>query len=230
MKPLPSWAWVLGLALLAIRAEPARGDYGPIRRVVQGTAWTLEEGELAVGLVSPLQYGVIDELTLSTHPVLDLLLTPNVTLKGKVLDRGPVALALNASYLQTFLRSRSGEIPGTLSLWPSVSVAAGSTVSLTFQAGWAMDLSPLRHGVQAGLAMNLLLGPSDLLQVSIQERWMGGGAGFEIPVGVITYGHAWDQVRVTVGIAAGRFPLPIGTGSRVLNLPVWPVVDVWWLL
>lgn len=230
MKHPRPWAWVLVCAALALGPEPARGDYGPIRRVVQGTAWTLDEGELAVGLVSPLQYGVLDELTLSTHPVLDLLLTPNLTLKGKVLDRNPVALALNASYLQTFLRSRSGEIPGSLSLWPALSVAAGRTVSLTFQAGYAMDLSPIRHGVQAGLGMNLLLGPSDLLQVTVQDRWMGGGTGFEVPTGVITYGHAWDQVRITVGIAAGRFPLQIGTGSRVLRLPVWPVVDVWWLL
>jgi len=229
MKPFRSRLWVLAGAGLLLWAGPARGDYGPVRRVVQGTAWTLDEGELAVGIVSPLQYGVLDELTLSTHPVLDLLLTPNVTLKGKVLDQGRVAVALNASYLQTFLRSRSGEIPGSLSLWPALSVVAGSSVSLTFQAGYAMDLSPIRHGVQAGLAMNLLLGPSDLLQVSLQERWMGGN-GFETPTGVVTYGHAWDQVRITVGIAAGRFPLQIASGSEVLRLPVWPVVDVWWLL
>lgn len=216
---------------ILLAAPTARADYGAIRRVVNGSAWTLEQGELAVGIVSPLQYGLLDELTLATHPVLDLLLTPNVALKGKVLDQGPVALSLNASYIQTFLRSSSADVPGSVSAWPSLSIALGDAVSLTAQGGYVMDIAPLSHGASMGLAASFLLGPADLVQISVVEQWFGGGRGWQIPTAVLTYGHAWYRLRLTVGIAAGRFPLQIGSGgAKVLNLPVYPVIDVWWLL
>jgi len=225
---------ILAQALLcaAILLVPARGraDFGTIRRVVNGTAYTLEQSELAVGVLSPVQYGLLDELTIATHPVLDLLLTPNVAIKGKVYD-GPVALSLNATYIETFLTSARKTFPGTISLYSMLTVPIGRAVSLTAQGGYNLDVSPVAHGVMFGLNASFLLGPSDLVQIAVQDQWYSAGQGFRIPTAVVSYSHAWYRLRVSVGVAAGRFPLQIGDGGlRVLNLPVYPVIDVWWLL
>jgi len=222
-------ATLLAMALLLLPL-PARADFGTIRRIVNGTAYTLERGELAVGIFSPLQYGLLDELMVSTHPVLDLLLTPNVALKYKAVDRA-VAFSLNASYIQTFLQSTSGIFPGTLSFYPMLTAPFGQSVSLTVQGGYLLDVSPVSHGVMAGLNLTFLISPTDLVQITIQDQWYGGGRGFQVPTAVVSYGYAWYRMRITVGVAAGRFPLQIGTsGARVLNLPVYPVIDLWWRL
>lgn len=215
--------------LILLAAAPVRADYGSIRRIVSGTAYTLEQGELAVGVLGPVQYGLLDELTVSTHPILDLLLTPNVALKGKVYD-GPVAISLNGTYIQTFLRSAKGVFPGSISLFPMLTVPIGPSVSLSAQGGYLLDVSPVSHGVMFGVNATFLVSPADLIQITFQEQWYGGNRGFQVPTAVVTYGHAWYRLRVTVGVAAGRFPIQTGAGARVLNLPVYPVIDVWWQL
>jgi hypothetical protein len=225
---------ILGPALLCtallLVATPSRADFGTVRRIVNGTAYTLEQGELAVGVFSPVQYGLLDEITIATHPVLDLLLTPNVAFKGKVYD-GPVAISLNATYIETFLNSAQQTFPGTLSLYPMLTVPIGHAVSLTAQGGYNLDVSPVSHGAMFGLNATFLLGPADLVQITVQDQWYSGGQGFRVPTAVVSYSHAWYRLRVSVGVAAGRFPLQIGgNGARVLNLPVYPVFDVWWLL
>ena len=70
--------------------------------VIEGTAYNLREGELTIGIFSPLQYGVSDALTLRIHPVLGLFLTPNLGAQVELVE-GPVTVALAGSYLQTFL-------------------------------------------------------------------------------------------------------------------------------
>jgi hypothetical protein len=224
--PFPA---LLFLACLLI-AAPTRADFGTVRRIVNGTAYTLKQGELAVGIFSPVQYGLLDELTLATHPVLDLLLTPNVAIKGKVYD-GPVAISLNATYMETFLDSAHQNFPGTISLYTMLTVPLGRAVSLTAQGGYNLDVSPIDHGAMFGVNATFLLSPSDLVQITVVDQWYSGGRGLRIPTAVVSYGHAWYRLRVSVGVAAGRFPLQIGDGgARVLNLPIYPVVDVWWLL
>jgi len=221
---------VLLCAALLAAATPARAEYGSVRRIVGGTAYTLEQGELAVGILSPVQYGLLDNLTVSTHPVLDLLLTPNVAVKFKAYD-GPVAISLNGAYIETFLKSAKGTFPGTLSFFPMLTVPIGRAVSLTAQGGYVLDVSPVSHGAMFGINATFLVGPSDLVQITLQDQWYGGGRGFQVPTAVVSYGHAWYRLRVTVGVAAGNFPLQIGdSGAKVLNFPVYPVLDVWWLL
>ena len=215
---------------LVLASSPARADFGSIKRIVNGTAYTLEQGELAVGVLSPVQYGLMDELTVATHPILDLLLTPNVAIKGKVYD-GPVALSLNATYIETFLNSAQQTFPGTLALFATLTVPLGQAVSLTAQGGYNLDVSPIDHGAMFGLNASFLIGPADLIQITLQDQWYRDKQGFRIPTAVVAYSHAWYRLRVSVGVAAGRFPLQIGdSGAKVLTLPIYPVIDVWWLL
>jgi hypothetical protein len=221
----------VAVALVLLLISPtASAEYGTVRRVFLGSAYTLEQGKLAVGVFSPLQYGLLDELMFSTHPVLDLLLTPNLSLKGKVYD-GPVAISFSASYVQTFLKSAKSTFPGMVSAFPMMTVPIGESASLSAQCGYILDVSPLSHGVMIGGNATFLIGASDMIQVSVQALWYAKGRGFQVPTGVLSYGHAWYRMRVTVGIAAGQFPLHVGSGgAKVVNLPVYPVLDLWWQL
>ncbi len=222
------------LAVVAVVATavpaPASGEFGNIRRVFSGTAYTLEQGELAVGIFSPLQYGLFDQVTVSTHPILDLLLTPNVAIRYKVLDRSRVALGIGASYMQSFLSGDARMAPGTVSAFPTLSLPFTDEVALSFQGGYVLDIGPVRHGVLYGANLGWLVGPADLLWVAVQGRYLFG-SGIERPTVMVTYTHAWYQLRLSVGIAVGSFPTQIGTAATdLLDFPVYPVIDVWWLL
>lgn len=213
----------------AVWPSPARGEFGNIRRVFSGTAYTLEQGELAVGILSPLQYGLFDRLTVSTHPILDLLLTPNVALRYKVLDQSRVALGIGASYMQSFL-SVGGDAPGAVSAFPTLSLPFTDEVALSLQGGYTLDIGPVRHGVLYGANLGWLVGPADLIWVAVQGRYRFG-PGIETPTVMVSYTHAWYQIRLSVGLAVGRFPTQVGSKvTDVLDFPVYPMIDVWWLL
>ena len=252
----------LALVALTLVAAPARADFGSVKHVFNGTAYTLEQGQFAVGIVSPIEYGLLDELTLVTHPILDLLLVPNFAIKWKVVDRA-VALAMNVAYVQTFLGVSQLSFPGSATVFPTLSVAFGSSVALSFQAGYVLDVLPrkpapigraspcpsvsrcaaalpvaaaadegqrLDHGVSFGGNVALLLGPSDLLWIGIQGQWYAG-SGIAIPTAIVSYTHAFYRMRLSVGVAAGHFPTQVGTNAaNILDLPVYPVIDLWWLL
>lgn len=217
-------------ALLAAFPVPAQAEFGNIRRVFSGTAYTLEEGELAVGILSPLQYGLFDRLTVSTHPILDLLLTPNVALRYKVLDRSRVALGIGASYMQSFLSGAGRGVPGAVSAFPTLTLPFTDDVALSLQGGYTLYIDPVRHGILYGANLGWLIGPADLIWVAVQGRYRFG-PGIETPTVELLYTHAWYQVRLSVGIAVGRFPTQVGSAATdLLDFPVYPVIDVWWLL
>ena len=55
---------------------------------IEGSAYNLREGELTIGVFSPLQYGVSDRIMLRIHPVLGLFLTPNLGAQVELIE-GP---------------------------------------------------------------------------------------------------------------------------------------------
>jgi hypothetical protein len=56
----------------------------------RSTADTLAPGRWSVGALDPLRLGVTHELELVTHPVLDLLLSPNLEARVAFVRRGPL--------------------------------------------------------------------------------------------------------------------------------------------
>ncbi len=225
--PSAGVALMVGLALLP---QVARAEYGHVRRVHDGTAYTLEKGEFSVGLLGPVQVGVLDELTVVTHPVLHLLLTPNVVIRGKVLD-GPVALALNLGYIQTFLDPRRLHFPGTLSFFPLLTVPVSQRVALSGQVGYLLDVSPVAHGVLFGGGLAVLVSRADLVNLQVQDEYYRDPTGVRRPTVLLTYTHAFYRLRVRAGVAIGRFPVQVGASSTdIRNLPAYPVVDLIWVL
>ncbi|MBM4396421.1 MAG: hypothetical protein FJ087_12130 [Deltaproteobacteria bacterium] len=218
------------LALAALLAPaPSRADFGEIRRVTAGTAYTYERGEFAVGVLGPLEYGVVDELTLTTHPVLHLLLTPNVAAKWKFLDLGAVAMSMSVGYIQTFLDR--DVFPGSAAFFPMLTVPIGKRVSLTAQGGYLLDIGPTAHGATFGGGVAVLASTADLVRVLVQEEWYRDVRGFSRPTVLVTYTRAFYQLRLTAGVAIGRFPIQVGnTPADVQEWPAYPIVDVWWQL
>ncbi len=219
-----------GFTALAVLAasRPARADFGDVRKITGNTAYTLEKGGFAVGVISPIQYGILDNLLLTLHPLLYLLLTPNACLKWKIFDLPGVAMSVSATYIETFLAKDS--FPGSVSVFPSLSVPIGSRVSLSAQGGYVLDVYPVGHGATFGGSVAVLVTESDLLQFTVQDEWFRG-SGFVRPTGIVAYTHAFYQMRITAGVAVGNFPIQVGDATTsIKNLPAYPVLDVWWLL
>ncbi|NOZ01462.1 MAG: hypothetical protein GXP54_06180 [Deltaproteobacteria bacterium] len=230
---------LLAFTLIAAAAIPrparAQAGFGEVRQVLDGTAYTLEEGDLTVGILGPIRYGLLDQLMIVTHPVLHLLLTPNALLKWKAYD-GDAALAFNLGYIQTFLDSKS--FPGTVSFFPTVSFPINWRVVISAEAGYLLDLSPITHGVMFGSSFSVLITDSDLLSLHVQDEYYWDGGGLTTPTIILAYSHAFYRMRLKVGLAVGRFPIQVGTTTRTngdivpdnRELPVYPVIDLWWQL
>jgi hypothetical protein len=248
---------------VVLAAGDARAYWKSTGRVVMNSAYTLEEGELAIGVLSPLQYGVSDTVTIAIHPVLALLLTPNVSARYKVYD-GPVTVSIAGSYLQTFLERVAIEsqapaaeealpylreqdlvsivdtgFPGYVELGTLVSIPLGDSVTLTPYAGYSFKFFTIvedgletrlsDHGLSYGLGTNWLIGPSDLLSLQVQALWSAERIAQDIPTATLVWAHAWEEIRIGVGVAVGTFPIRTGEAIEdLVELPVYPYLDLWW--
>ena len=75
------------LATFLITAPiPANAVWHNTREVVLGTANTLEQGELIIGILMPAVYGITDDLMLTIHPISWALLSPNGSLRFRLVD------------------------------------------------------------------------------------------------------------------------------------------------
>lgn len=221
------------LALVACMSMPgrARADFGDIRNVFAGTAWTLQEGDFVVGIIGPMTFGLVDQFTLTTHPILDLLLIPNVNLKWKFFDNDKVAMALDIAYIQSFLDTELTDIPGSLSPYLILSVPIKDVAAMTFRAGYVLELSPNSHGLTYGAEISWLVTAADLISVGVSGQYHPHGRGADVPTVTATYTHAWDSVRLSVGVAVGSFITRVGDKPEdFFDIPVYPIIDVWWLL
>lgn len=199
--------------------------------IVEGSAYTFERGTFSMGVYSPLQYGATDWLMLSTHPILHLLLTPNVNVRARALE-WPVALSLQAGYQQTFLDERGGGFPGTAHGEVLVSRSLGGRVVLTALAGYAWGITPSDHRIQVGGTVHVLLGRADLLMAQVSELYSATRSEWERPSGLLFYAHAWHMFHLGAGLAVGRFSfLPWEDVSfDAGGVPLYPVIDAWWRL
>lgn len=228
------WRWApavvaLAVALGLLAPRPARAEWEDTRRVVAGSAHTFERGTFSLGIFAPLQYGALDSVMLSTHPVLDLLLTPNVGIRVRVYD-GPAVVSLQLDYQQTFLGERDGHFPGALANLALVSIPLGWRVGLSVFGGHAWRIGEDVSEVPFGGTLHVLISPSDLLQLQVLAGWASSGEGWQRPSGQLLYAHAWTRMHLGVGVAVGRFAFVPWEDQRleVSGVPVFPVVDAWW--
>jgi len=217
-------------ACTALAPLPGYSKFDGIRSVTEGTAFTLAKNDLAVGLLSPLQYGALERLTISTHPVLYLFLTPNIALRAKALESS-VTLSFETSYLQTFLENATVRFPGYVSTYPVLSIPFANFAALSFRTGYVFDIEPKHHGVLFGGGIAFLIGNSHLINLQAQDSYFASTNEIETPLLTLTYTHAFYRLRIRAGLAVGHFPIQVGSSSAdVKDVYVFPVFDLWWKL
>lgn len=220
---------LVALALLLLPGT-AFGTWNGPEEVTLGSAHTLEQGAFEMGVFSPLQYGAHDRVTLATHPVLHLLLTPNLALRVRALD-GPIVLSVQLGYQQTFLGERDGGFPGTVHAELLLSARLGSVVGVTAIGGYAWAFNPADHRLHFGGTLHFLVSRADLIMVQVlATHSFFDTLATDWPAIQILYAHAWHTFHLGVGVAVGRYEfVPWEDVSLDVNgVPIYPVIDVWW--
>ena len=243
------------LALTLIWGGPARAWDHP-REIVHGSARVLGKGETIVGIVSPLAYGLVERVTIFTHPALLLLLTPNLWARVNILDDSS-AVALEAGYQQSLLVLEYGEttesetetgstdpMPGYFQAGVVFSQALGRSVQLSAATGYLVrfggfttDLNQHNSGVYYRLNGHLLFNEVNLLLAEVRGDWFNGD-GSHYPTGTLIYARQLGRTRLGIGAAFGEFPISTdfknatdprsGQAGDTVAIPVYPWVDLWW--
>ncbi|HIA04765.1 MAG TPA: hypothetical protein EYN66_23205 [Myxococcales bacterium] len=215
-------------------ATPVSAHWNTPSEVIHGTAFTLEEGEFVFGLMSPIAYGASDTITFITHPVMWLLLTPNASIRWRINDMDKLSVALNIDATQTLsLEDESTAIldprpQGQYNLGFSASLAIGRRFIITGGTGYQRDVAPDNNKWAFSGGTTILFSPVHMLLLQ-------GGATATLDTlevadthFMLMYAHAWESVRASVGLAYGQFPIVLGEGTEAVEVPIWPVLDIWW--
>ena len=183
--------------------------------IVHNGAYTLDEEEFLIGIFTPLQYGVLEDLTISLHPFLELLLTPNVGLRYQVLKE-PVGVSLTAGYVQTFIREREeGGYPGRLEFGSMVSIPLNNSMVVTPYLGYLMDFATLDSVVQVEEVMTTRASGSvdfatreniDTLDFLIVRHGLSYGMGFNWIIN--SENILLAQIRAVVALNTSLHELP----------------------
>jgi hypothetical protein len=197
--------------------------------VVYGNAAPLRRGELRIGVFAPMQYGAQERITLISHPILDLLLTPNVTIRLNLLHRSWGALSLDGGYAQSFLKEVSGGYPGFGTFSAIQSVYLFDRVTLSARLGYLFAFTPTEDFLLPSVYLTVLLPGSYLVHVSgLFPRSIDRGVGQDAS-GKLLIMRRFQSFLVALGLSVGRpWLLDVPIMSAPVETPVYPLVDVIW--
>jgi hypothetical protein len=225
---------VAALLLLAIPARALAWD--DVREVIHGSSRTLERGEMKVGIITPLAYGIHDRVTLFIHPALLLLLTPAVWLRVAALDKA-AGLAFEMGYQQSWLKTDTSDRPGFLQAGIVYSQAIKKSGQLTLAVGYLAEfgragIADQWLGLYWRVGANILIGANDMLLADIRGVALVG-EGHRIPSGSLIYAHQFGRLRLGAGASFGRFPISSnfsGSAADDESVPLYayPWFDLWW--
>lgn len=241
------------LAAFALGATLAAGAIGSVARaewrrttdIELNTAFTLEEGTLSIGILSPLTVGVTESFQASIHPVLLLLGQPSLAFRVRLTPVGDVTASLNLAGAWSFIQRETvggepssaateGErvgFPGTLQLTETTTFRLGSRFLLSAGGGFATDFlgeEPVRGLVELHLSVHWLAAARHMLMVQLMTylpvteavRWLRPSAQLL---------YAWaagSSVQLALGLGLGEWVWE-KSDTRRTTLPVFPMVDVW---
>lgn len=222
----------LVLAVLLTLAAPARADWTGPRDIVHGTANTLEQGELLIGIVTPAIYGITDSITLVVHPLNWLLLSPNAGLRVRVVDTELLRFSLYgeaAITIQDDDESSTVNDPrplAHLNFGALITFDVGGWVMLTAGTGYQADFDPSEHNVYFWGGVNWLINRSNVLLLQGGAHYAFGSDQVVRAQGSLMWAYAWDVARLGVGVAVGQYPVVRVSGVAAIA-PVWPILDYW---
>ena len=246
----------VGIVVISILwSGPVRAWDHP-REIIHGSARVLEKGETIVGILSPLAYGLVERITIFTHPALLLLLTPNLWARFSLLDDDS-AIALETGYQQSLLvleygdttaddtdSSSANPMPGFFQAGVIFSQILGRHVQLSAATGYLVrfggfttDLNEHTSGLYYRLNGHLLFGEVNLIMAEVRGSWFSN-ASISFPTGTLIYARQLGRTRLGIGAAFGEFPISTnfnnatdprqGQSGDTVALPVFPWVDLWW--
>ena len=227
---------VTTLALLTSSARPAHAVWADGADLIYRSAHTLDEGEFEVGIFSPLQYGINDQIQISLHPILLLVLTPHASLRWRVLPEGAVTLALDLTATWSFLNKEDiyqrridddqtcaeCGFPGSTQLTTTLSWEINENLTWSVGGGVGMDLldvAPLRGLVELHTSMIWRIDTENLLMAHANinlHPWHDDPTSREQIQ--VMYAHAWGFIHLGIGLAFGDFIFVEAVGS-VRDLP-----------
>lgn len=216
------------LLLILCWSQAARADFDGIHSIVTHSAATLQDHEVMIGVFTPLGYGINDDISVFLHPILELLLTPNLYIRARVLARKNMDISIQTGYMQSFLDPSRVHIPAAGHLLLLTTFYPGKNWSIGANTGYIFLLNPVDHGIQAGIDANWLITPSNMITLSISEQWFYHRQ-FQTPYGQLVFTHAFDTIRISAGLAFSRIPLQVGP-SEIKIFPIFPILDMWWRL
>jgi len=225
----------MAIAVLLLASIPAQARWDGSRSLVHSTAFTLEAGEFSIGVFSPIIYGATDTVTISVHPILWLLLTPNGGVRWKAWQNHYMTLALTFEGAREFGLEGAGKghdprPRGRISAGTSVTFDLGRHVLLTAQTGYRQHLDPDDQNISFGGSASFLMGSSNMILAQGGTMFSFGKGELVSPTAMVMYAHAWENMRAAVGLAYGEFPIVLDDDGDIdlLRANVWPVLDLWW--
>lgn len=228
--------------------ETARAEWKSVQQVTLGTAQVLEQGALTFGVFAPLAYGVSNRLMLQSHPILDLLLVPNVSGRYRIADGRTWIVSATGGFKRSHFQP-GGADAATTAESPGEGLG-GVTATRYFGSRWALtgsllysahfdapsgdEFVPLTHGLAGSAEVHFLLSPDDLLTGSLHLRHDFTLGAPDVPVGTLAWVHSFQHflggAHLVLGVTAGDSASSGALGAWLLELPVFPMVDLWWRL
>lgn len=229
-RPLPLLLAICAVQL-AFVPRSAVAEIREARQINFGTARVLDQGSGRFGILSPLGYGVSNRLTVESHVIFMLLLTPNFSARFRLSDNRRGAVSLLAHYEQSFYRSSTQDKAGTpgefntgviATFYPQTKVALSG--SLLYAAALGLPRCPevpadgpappcshtatadaaVNHGVALSASAHFVLTPTDLLFVSGFFRYDFTRGLRDTPIGMLLWTHQFPQVAIQLGVEAGE--------------------------
>ena len=183
---------------------------------------------MRIGVFAPLSYGVHERVTLSTHPILDLLLTPNISARIKIID-SRLTVSAAAAFTQSFFGDPDTPAEGQTRIFGIASFIATERVILTTTWGIAQELTEETQTTEGSLSAHYRLDQKNIVMVQ-------GGVSKSLdvrkplkPRGAIVYALSLDAFKAGAGVAFDHLPDSLGS-VPVPNsdLEIVPYVDMWW--
>lgn len=225
------------LFLLAVQSE-ALAWYSP-REVVHGTARPMEQGEMLVGILSPLGLGIHERVVVFTNPIVMLLMTPNVQVRLNLYDKQEMAIALEGGYQQSFLSIQQGDqdypgfMQGGVVFSRLVRKDIQFTVGLGYDSPFGAAGASKENLIYYRTGIDFLSDSSNLLMLRLQGSVSISRGQMGDQVLTAVYVHQFGRTHLSVGFAAGSFPITTarasdGSVSEKVEFPLFPWLDLWW--
>ncbi len=212
---------------------------------------------MTVGVFAPAMYGVNDSVTLSSHPLLNLLLVPNLDLRVRIVGDDTWVLAAYVGYKQSFHPAFTSGVAGGLHLGALATRYLADRVALTLGAGYSGNVDRtltvttapgaapgaddekttitdygLSSGVELIATATWLMAERHLILATSNVRV--DAFGVDRSTQTLAYAFTVGGVHLVLGVAKGAFALrPISSPDPAVvaakwTLPALPYVDLWW--